>query len=373
MSSLRPSHSSDTDIPINFETDYLSSFESDSSDGTKSENSVESKWSSPELESNDGNQDELKSSNVHQKNQGRTDKISDSNSNKPRSVKKNKKNQGNSDNSDSTSSNPGSTGASNSGVIKLLRTISLPVLNSDPNSYQSWKFSLENALESAFLDSLLTCTNDELANDEMFQEFYGELGKEKSNIWRRTLAGRLISSFSPDLIFLVRNNPDRFHPNLIMQMLASNFKCRDRTRIAELRSTLSSIKVDQFDGVREFCNNILSCTRELKLLGGSEVTSTYIFNLLLNRLTPEFNPTIVILEDKLDDKNTTFDYLVRRLISFERRMKSNPSGVFTANHVNNKIPDTSTSTIVCRYCREVAVAPASPFLVRWHSDQAQRQ
>ena len=353
MSSLRPSHSSDTDIPINFETDYLSSFESDSSDGTKSENSVESKWSSPELESNDGNQDELKSSNVHQKNQGRTDKISDSNSNKPRSVKKNKKNQGNSDNSESTSSNPGTTGASNSGVIKLLRTISLPVLNSDPTSYQSWKFSLENALESAFLDSLLTCTNDELINDETFQEFYGELGKEKSNIWRRTLAGRLISSFSPDLIFLVRNNPDRFHPNLIMQMLASNFKCRDRTRIAELRSTLSSIKVDQFDGVREFCNNILSCTRELKLLGGSEVTSEYIFNLLLNRLTPEFNPIIVILEDKLDDKNTTFDYLVRRLISFERRMKSNPSGVVTANHVNNKIPDTSTSAIVCRYCREV--------------------
>ena len=305
MSSLRPSHSSDTDIPINFETDYLSSFESDSSDGTKSENSLESKWSSQdELESSDGNQDELKSSNVHQvpktsglkescsdesrfnqKNQGRTDKISDSNSNKPRSVKKNKKNQGNSDNSESTSSNPGTTGASNSGVIKLLRTISLPVLNSDPNSYQSWKFSLENALESAFLDSLLTCTNDELANDEMFQEFYGELGKEKSNIWRRTLAGKLISSFSPDLIFLVRNNPDRFHPNLIMQMLASNFKCRDRTRIAELRSTLSSIKVDQFDGVRDFCNNILSCTRELKLLGGSEVTSEYIFNLLLNRLT----------------------------------------------------------------------------------------
>ena len=137
----------------------------------------------------------------------------------------------------------------------------------------------------------------------MFQEFYGELGKEQSNIWRRTLAGRLISSFSPDLIFLFRNNPDRFHPNLIMQMLASNFKCRDRTRIAELRSTLSSIKVDQFDGVRDFCNNILSCTRELKLLGGSEVTSEYIFNLLLNRLTPEFNPIIVILEDKLDDKN----------------------------------------------------------------------
>jgi hypothetical protein len=122
-------------------------------------------------------------------------------------------------------------------------------------------------------------------------------------------------------------------------MQRSNENCRD---------TINSIldKSNQFDGVRGFCSNILSCTRVLKLLGGSEVTSEYIFNLLLTRLTPEFNPIIVILEDKLDYKNTTFDYLVRHLISFERRMKSNPSNIVTANHVNSKIPDISTVTIV---------------------------